>query len=86
MSSLVYNLKISLSKQIIKAKTVFTKVVHYCMIFENVSQKVKDELSFVHNAVISFQAGIKDAFEIYQTFLRNISDIVHIEGIFLAWA
>ena len=36
------------------------------MIFENLSQKVKGEQSFVHNAVIRFQAGIKDVLEIYQ--------------------
>ena len=55
------------------------------MIFENVSQKAKGELSFVHNAVISFQAEIKHVLEIYQTFFRYISDIGHIEGIFLAF-
>ena len=45
----------SVSKLITKSKASFTKVVHYGMLFENVSQTVKVKLAFVHKAVILSQ-------------------------------
>ena len=65
---------LSLSKLIIKAKTSFAKVVHYCMLFENVSQKVKaviHSLCLRHIKVL-LKAYIKDILGIYQPYLGNI--------------